>query len=271
MCLFDQSHIRVQLAALKPPFVADSFPALKRVVTAGRYQPISRKYSEALHRVIGQMLRVNPRERPSAEALLNSADFAPKLQLDEIAMSMAKQRSRENEHMKLMETIKVPQNLKKIDLPKPCYPDVRPNSPSSWPMADQVQHSNKAQGGARPPRPPPILETHFEENMVPETNRSDRTDVPNVKPRLVAGAGPSRNPSMARLDGGAPGRGGASEAPPPSRAAPPNMGGPPPSAFNRGGMRPGPPLSAISAAPQPSQRPGVPTGGGRPQYQHRMW
>jgi NIMA (never in mitosis gene a)-related kinase len=72
-----------ELAALRPPFIGDSFPQLKRAVLSGRYQPIPRKYSDALHKVIGMMLKLSPRERPSAEALLKSPDLASKLQYDD--------------------------------------------------------------------------------------------------------------------------------------------------------------------------------------------
>ncbi len=91
------------------------------------------------------MLRVNAKERPSAEALLRSADFSAKLQLDEITHFVHK-----NNDVDMMETIKVPGNLRQLNcaLPKPCYPDVRPNSPSAWIMADQRGRQ----------RPPPIPE-----------------------------------------------------------------------------------------------------------------
>jgi serine/threonine protein kinase len=125
-----------QLASLRPPFTGDSFPSLKRSVTSGRYLPIPKKYSDSLSRVLGQMLRLNPRERPSADALLNSAELAPKLQLDEISTSFAPKNGAAPD---LMETIKVPQNLRRLNvaLPKPCYPDMRPNSPSAWTVAEQ--------------------------------------------------------------------------------------------------------------------------------------
>jgi len=128
-----------ELASLRPPFTGDSFPALKRAVVAGRYQPIPQKYSSPLHRVIAQMLKVNARERPSADQLLRSADLSAKLHLDEITVVHAAQPSREQAFMQLMETIKVPQNLRKLNvaLPKPCYPDVRPNSPTAWTVAEQ--------------------------------------------------------------------------------------------------------------------------------------
>ena len=129
-----------ELAALRPPFVGDSFPALKRVVLAGRYSPIPRKYSDPLHKVIGMMLKLAPRDRPSAAQLLASPDLASKLQYDDDGAAHALQDNILREaKQKLMETIRVPQNLRRLGdaLPKPCYPDVRPNSPTAWTVAEQ--------------------------------------------------------------------------------------------------------------------------------------
>lgn len=127
-----------ELATLRPPFTGDSFPSLKRAVTQGRYSPIPSKYSDALSRVIGHMLKLSPRHRPSAAALLRCPEIASKLHLDEknsIAAAPA-------ENMPaLMATIKVPHNLRKLNnvLPRACYPDVRPNSPAVWTVAEQRQ------------------------------------------------------------------------------------------------------------------------------------
>lgn len=95
------------------------------------------------------MLNTNPRNRLSAAAMLNSPDLRAKLQLDEIATSFG-HRHLSGQAGDLMETIKVPMgnNLRKLGtvLPKPCYPDVRPNSPSSWTVAEQAkQRSSQLQ------------------------------------------------------------------------------------------------------------------------------
>ena len=75
----------------------------------------------------------------SASAMLSSADLQAKLQLDEIATSFGQRQPESGKD--LIETIKVPlgNNLRRLGnvLPKPCYPDVRPNSPSSWTVAEQ--------------------------------------------------------------------------------------------------------------------------------------
>jgi hypothetical protein len=98
------------------------------------------------------MLSLNPRNRSSASAMLTSPELQAKLQLDEIATSFG-QRQQSEQVKDLMETIKVPSgnNLRRLGtvLPKPCYPDVRPNSPSSWTVAEQEKQ--RVQATPRPP------------------------------------------------------------------------------------------------------------------------
>jgi NIMA (never in mitosis gene a)-related kinase len=138
-----------ELCALRPPFQGNSFPELKRAVISGRFTPIPRKYSDGLHKVIGMMLRTSARERPSAERLLKSNEMSSKLKLDDNAHIQAMPSQREM-HQKLMETIRVPHNLRRLNngiLPKPCYPDARPNSPTSWTVAEQA-YANKKKSAA---------------------------------------------------------------------------------------------------------------------------
>lgn len=142
------------MAALRPPFLGDSFPALKRAVTLGRYSPLPGKYSDSLGRVISQMLKLDARSRPSADMLLKSSDVLPMLQFDETSTSFGQANPAGNQQpLALINTIKVPQHLRKLNsaLPKPCYPDVRPNSPTSWTVAEQKaqQESNHQQAVLR--------------------------------------------------------------------------------------------------------------------------
>lgn len=67
------------------------------------------------------MLRVNPRERPTAIQALG----LPELQ-EKILSFQAIQKSRPEFENMLLNTIKVPQALRKLNevLPKPCYPEV---------------------------------------------------------------------------------------------------------------------------------------------------
>lgn len=56
--------------------------------------------------------------------------ISPKLKLDEMSAVAQAMPSQREMHQKLMETIRVPQNLRRLNngiLPKACYPDARPN------------------------------------------------------------------------------------------------------------------------------------------------
>ena len=146
------------MAALRPPFLGDSFPSLKRAVTLGRYASLPGTYSPGLSRVIAQMLKLDSRSRPSADMLLKSSDVMAKLQLDETSTSFAQAANADaNQALALISTIKVPQQLRKLNsaLPKPCYPDVRPNSPTSWTVAEQkvqIQQAQQEQASMKVPR-----------------------------------------------------------------------------------------------------------------------
>lgn len=126
-------------------------------MTLGRYAALPGTYSPGLSRVIAQMLKLDSRSRPSADMLLKSSDVMAKLQLDETSTSFAQAANADaNQALALISTIKVPQQLRKLNsaLPKPCYPDVRPNSPTSWTVAEQkvqiqAQHEQQVQHAAQ--------------------------------------------------------------------------------------------------------------------------
>lgn len=99
-----------------------------------------------MSRAIANMLRLTPQSRLSAEDMLRSPEVVPKLHLDGVddASDAILISHREN-FPNLLETIKVPQNLRKLNgaLPKPCYPDVRPNTPSAWILAEQYKKAGE--------------------------------------------------------------------------------------------------------------------------------
>jgi len=123
-----------ELCALHPPFLGDSFPQLKRAVLQGRYKSIPRCYSFEMSAVLGKLMRVNPRSRPSAKDLLQSPEVQKYMKPGGYG-SIAPESDRP---IDLMETIKAPsgpkRHISKV-LPKPCYPDSRPTSPESWPVS----------------------------------------------------------------------------------------------------------------------------------------
>ena len=162
---------------------------MKRNVLSGRFPPIPRKYTDQLHKIISQMLSLNPRNRSSASAMLISPELQAKLQLDEIATSFG-QRQQSEQVKDLMETIKVPlgNNLRRLGtvLPKPCYPDVRPNSPSSWTVAEQEKQRVQV---ARPPLfgavSTYVLPKAAETNRTADSTNSDiGVFVPKAVPRM---------------------------------------------------------------------------------------
>jgi serine/threonine protein kinase len=138
-----------ELCALRPPFLGDSFPALKRAVVSGQYPPIPSKYSNALRRTIDNMLKLQPSQRLTALGALQSQDVSSKLHLDHCEDNVALERQLNG--LDLMATIKLPQNMKKLGsvLPKACYPDMRPNTPTAWTVSEQMD-----QQPAQQPPPP---------------------------------------------------------------------------------------------------------------------
>lgn len=137
-----------ELCALRPPFTGNDFPALKRAVLSGRYSSIPGKYSSQLGKTIGLMLKQDPRGRPTAAQLLRSSELSNKLQLDggnDVIINEIN-KGHQNSFPDLLQTIMVPKNMKKLNavLPKACYPDSRPNTPSAWTVDDQARQIKKA-------------------------------------------------------------------------------------------------------------------------------
>lgn len=125
-----------ELCCLRPPFVANDLPRLKRAIISGRYPMIPARYSKDLSNAISAMLKVNPANRISASALLRSPALESRLHYDEI--ELVTDRSHHDPHM--LKTIVAPRHMRNLShaLPKPCYPDTRPNSPGAWTVEEQI-------------------------------------------------------------------------------------------------------------------------------------
>lgn len=154
-----------ELAALRPPFLGNSFPLLKKAVLSGRYPSMPKQYSSDLVKVIGKLIRVNPRDRPSAAGLLEmpevasrrNSDWFNKLPSHEVVGDVA-----------LLNTIQVPRNLKQLNFPQPCYPDARPHSPEAWPATDRSRPGAIEQKKlGQPIKPPSFKEVVSNENSAP--------------------------------------------------------------------------------------------------------
>ena len=125
-----------ELCGLAPPFVGDSFPQLKKAVLQGRYKAIPRCYSYEMSTVVSKLLRVNANSRPSAADLLQSPEVQKYMKPG--GYGAIAPESHKMGPIDLMATIVVPGGPKRRIagvLPQPCYPDARPNSPTSWPVS----------------------------------------------------------------------------------------------------------------------------------------
>jgi hypothetical protein len=110
------------------------------------------------------MLRVNPRERPTAAQALMMNEIHEK-----IASFHAQQRLKPEIENILLNTIKVPQALKKLNevLPRPCYPEAVQQAPPRPPLPPGIENDvpkdsssvkesavREAKPSARHPQPP---------------------------------------------------------------------------------------------------------------------
>jgi serine/threonine protein kinase len=118
-----------ELTALRPPFLGDSFAALKRSVVVGRYPSIPPVFSESLSTVIALMLRVSPTQRPTAAQLLSHTEIMKKI----AHLHLASQEPIDRSSNVIMNTIKVPMALKRLNeaLPKACYPTAHDHAVAS--------------------------------------------------------------------------------------------------------------------------------------------
>ncbi|KAI9555077.1 hypothetical protein GHT06_017592 [Daphnia sinensis] len=67
-----------QLMTLRPPFTGRNMNQLLIAIVRGHFPPMPARYSYELRQTVATMLRKNPEERPSAEALLRKRLFSSK-------------------------------------------------------------------------------------------------------------------------------------------------------------------------------------------------
>ncbi|KAH8070259.1 serine/threonine kinase [Aureococcus anophagefferens] len=131
-----------ELCCLRPPFHARSVAALGKAVRSGRRDAIPRTYSRELRDFVDGMLQVNASKRPSIDALAASEVLCSKRGRDgDVAPED------DADRIELLKTIKVPRSKHQLThaLPKPCYPDSRPNSPAAWPATNRARKTELLQ------------------------------------------------------------------------------------------------------------------------------
>ncbi|KRX09722.1 Protein kinase-like domain [Pseudocohnilembus persalinus] len=122
--LWSLGCIIYELCALKPPFRAKNMEGLYQRVQRGVFERIPRTYSDELYGVIQLCLKVNPQMRPSCKQLLNNPLVKKNIQQFQNEEQQMEMNTVElNQNFNLLNTIKVPKNMKNLyeKLPKNKY------------------------------------------------------------------------------------------------------------------------------------------------------
>lgn len=106
-----------EMCQLQPPFKGTSLPELANNIMKGVYSPISRQYSKDLSNVIKKMLQLDVDSRPSCDDLLQCKEIVSRMK----EVNTGKEEDFKNEKAQLIQTIKLPKNLKDIKLPQKRY------------------------------------------------------------------------------------------------------------------------------------------------------
>ena len=106
-----------EIATLRTPFRGTSLNELYQNILHGSYIPISNRYSDDLHKIISYMLQVDPYRRYNIDELLNSDIIKRKIK--EYGLIDNNNNVNNDQKDMLMKTIKLPRNMREINLQLP--------------------------------------------------------------------------------------------------------------------------------------------------------
>lgn len=86
-----------EMASLHPPFQAENQLSLALKIKQGQFNRIPSRYSEELMRSIKWMLKVEPKERPYVEDLLNLPNISMKLREKSLHKNLATVKKKQEE------------------------------------------------------------------------------------------------------------------------------------------------------------------------------
>lgn len=118
-----------EVIALVPPFRAKDMNGLYKRVVKGTFQEVPQNastgsilYSKELNQIVSSMIRVKAKERPSCDDLLRNPELQKQVHRYFLP-SKSPSGMRDERQFSLLQTIKVPKNLKNLDkrLPKAQY------------------------------------------------------------------------------------------------------------------------------------------------------
>jgi NIMA (never in mitosis gene a)-related kinase len=121
--VFSLGCVLYEMAALKVPFEASTLPDLYKKITQGIISKIPSSYSDDLYAVIKLCLKVDPRQRPTIEELLNNPIVASKIKLLKRDFQ-----GEQKELNKLMATIKFEKKLNRVNINLPATQKYRRSS-----------------------------------------------------------------------------------------------------------------------------------------------
>lgn len=109
------------MTTLNPPFKAKDMKALFKKVVKGDYPDIPFHFSQDLGLMIAMCLRVSSTARPSADQLLQSREMKQKILYYHDEFEDSENINPNNAQDKLLQTIRMPNEMKNIKLPKSNY------------------------------------------------------------------------------------------------------------------------------------------------------
>ncbi|EDK31484.1 Serine/Threonine kinase domain protein (macronuclear) [Tetrahymena thermophila SB210] len=103
-----------ELGALSPPFPATNHLALAMKIKNGKFERLSKQYSDELMRVISWCLQKNSENRPSVDDLLNLPQISMRLREKRLKENQSVLKQREDDASKKEETLNAMENSVKL-------------------------------------------------------------------------------------------------------------------------------------------------------------
>lgn len=100
-----------EVLSLAPPFRAKDMNGLFKKVTNGVFDEPPKMYSNDLVKLITSMIKVNPKDRPSCNQILRTAEVQLKMKQFNLIKT---DKSTDDKKSSLLQTIKLPKNMKNL-------------------------------------------------------------------------------------------------------------------------------------------------------------
>ena len=102
--------VAYEMLTLHPPFRAKDMEQLYKTVIKGQYKKIGDKYSHDMNDIIGELLKVNPRDRPNCDEILKHPIIKKRLEFFQSQAGENEDFDNMDEGV-LLRTIRIPKNI----------------------------------------------------------------------------------------------------------------------------------------------------------------